>query len=155
MFTCLVGSPPISLAIWPQGAPYRARTSRKMATPSPTYTSVECSNDRLGNQAAPRFLTTIDFGTTHCSVAYLLRSDQTSNPSKIDPIVLKLDNSGNRRVPSCILFDPDGKKIAFGYEAREQFVALDHELRPQHYYFEHVKKYLQYNEVNCHLRGVY
>ena len=100
----------------------------------------------------PQFLATIDFGTTHCSVAYLLRPDLEPNltPSEVDPIVLKLDNDGNRRVPSCILFDPNGSKIAFGQEAREQYSALDHEERPLYHYFEHVKKNLQHDEVTIY-----
>ena len=106
------------------------------------------TSDTRGNGAVPRFLTTIDFGTTHCSVAYLLRPDMAANPSEVDPIVLELDNTGNKRVASCILFDPNGKKIAFGNEAREQFVALNREKRPQHHYFEHVKQHLQHKEVN-------
>ena len=103
--------------------------------------------DRKVYRTTPQFITTIDFGTTHCSVAYLLRPDLESNPSEVDPTVLTLDNAGNKRVPSCILFDPSGNKIAFGYEAREQFAALDHEERPQYYYFEHVKKNLQHDKV--------
>ena len=95
----------------------------------------------------PRFIITIDFGTTHCSVAYLLRPDLAEKPSEVNPIVLKLDNAGNRRIPSCILFDPDGNKIAFGQEAREQFAALKSELKPQYHYFEHVKKNLQHEKV--------
>ena len=98
-------------------------------------------------RTTPKYLATIDFGTTHCSVAYLLRPDMATNPSEVDPTVLKLDNAGNKRVPSCILFDSNGKKVAFGHEAREQFAALNHELRHQHHYFEHVKKNLQYEKV--------
>ena len=98
-------------------------------------------------QTTPRFLATIDFGTTHCSVAYLLRPDKKPNPSEFDPTLLTLDEDGNRRVPSYILFDASGKKIAFGKEAREQYADFDHEERPQYHYFEHVKKKLQHNEV--------
>ena len=113
-----------------------------------TDTPAECHKvGRKGDGYTPRFLTTIDFGTTHCSVAYLLHPDLTSNPSDVDPILLQLDNAGNKRVPSCILFDPDGNKIAFGHEAREQFVALEREERPKHHYFEHVKKRLQHEKV--------
>ena len=102
-------------------------------------------------QTTPRFLATIDFGTTHCSVAYLLRPDKKTNPSEVDPTLLTLDEDGNRRVPSYILFDAGGKKIAFGKEAREQYAEFDHEERPQYHYFEHVKKKLQHDEVhsNC------
>ena len=96
----------------------------------------------------PEFVTTIDFGTTHCSVAYLLRPDLADISSElVDSTVVKLDNNGNRRVPSCILFKPNGDKTAFGYEAREQFAALKLELRSQHHYFEHVKGHLQREKV--------
>ena len=95
----------------------------------------------------PQFVAAIDCGTTHCSVAYLLRPDLQPDPSEVDPTVLKLDYAGNKRVPTCILFDPNGKKMAFGYEARERFAALRRELRPQFHYFEHVKKHLQHKTV--------
>ena len=101
-------------------------------------------------------LATIDFGTTHCSVAYLIRPDLEPNPSEVDPTVLTLDNAGNKRIPSCILFNPNGKKIAIGYEAREMYTVLDGQQRPQHHYFEHVKKNLQHEKVtwlySVHLR---
>ena len=94
----------------------------------------------------PRFVTTIDFGTTHCSVAYLLRPDLEPILSEVDPTVLILDNAGNRRVPSCILFDSNGTKMAFGHEARERYAAQKRELKPQYHYFEHVKKHLQHEK---------
>ena len=98
-------------------------------------------------RATPRYLATIDFGTTHCSVAYLLRPDLATNPSEDDPNILKLDSQGNKRVPSCILFDMNGKMIAFGKEAREQFSSIESKKRPQYHYFEHVKKSLQHEKV--------
>lgn len=120
-----------------------------------TQTSNGCSKaDRKGYtdldskfRSTPCFLATIDFGTTHCSVAYLLRPDQAFNPSEIDPPLLKLDDAGNKRVPSCILFDMKGKKVAFGYEARDRFATLDHQTRPKFHYFEHVKRQLQHEKV--------
>ena len=121
-----------------------------MATNS-TQSSKSCSKvdrkDYMDCEPTPQFVVTIDFGTTHCSVAYLLRPDLEPIPSEVVPTVLKLDNDGNRRVPSCILFDPNGKKIAFGPEARDKYVALNRKLRPCYYYFEHVKKDLQQEEV--------
>ena len=100
-------------------------------------------------RTTPQFVATIDFGTTYCSVAYFLRPDLAPNPSEVDPTVLTLDiNDDKRRVPSCILFDPSGRKIAFGYEARDQYADLDHEERPKYHYFEHVKKGLQDKKVN-------
>ena len=99
----------------------------------------------------PRFLATIDFGTTHCSVVYLLRPDLEPHltPSEVNPFELKLDNDGNRRVPCCILFDSNGSKVAFGHEAREQYADLDREERPLYHYFEHVKKNLQHDKVTA------
>ena len=98
-------------------------------------------------QTTPPYLAAIDFGTTHCSVAYLIRPDKQPNPSEVDPTVLTLDEDGNRRIPSYILFDEGGNKIAFGQEAREEYAALDHEERSLYHYFEHVKKKLQHDEV--------
>ena len=95
----------------------------------------------------PKFVATIDFGTTHCSVAYLIRPDLEPNPSEVDPTVLTLDNAGNKRAPSCILFDSSGNKIAFGYEARELYASYKQELRPHFHYFEHVKKHLKHKTV--------
>ena len=97
-------------------------------------------------RAKPRFIATIDFGTTHCSVAYLNRPDLASKPSEVDPTLLSLDEQGNKRVPSCLLFDMNGKKVAFGYEAREHFTTLKSR-RFEHYYFEHVKRRLQQEKV--------
>ena len=98
-------------------------------------------------RATPRYLATIDFGTTHCSVAYLLRPDSAANPGEVDPIILKLDKDGNKRVPSCILFDMNFKMTAFGYEAREEFSTIESKKRSQYHYFEHVKKSLQHEKV--------
>ena len=97
-------------------------------------------------RAKPRFIATIDFGTTHCSVAYLNRPDLAPKPSEVDPILLSLDEQGNKRVPSCILFDMNGERVAFGYEAREHFTTLKSK-RVEHYYFEHVKRLLQQEKV--------
>ena len=117
-----------------------------------TRPSIECS--KAGRKSCvdlrkttPQFLTTIDFGTTHCSVAYLLRPDLEPRPSEVDPTILKLGNSGKRRIPSYILFDNNGKKVAFGHEARDRYAALKQELKPQYHYFEHVKKHLQHEKV--------
>ena len=113
--------------------------------------SDECTKvDRKEFRNTPRFLATIDFGTTNCSVAYLIRPDLARNPSEADPNVLKLDNSGNRRVPSCILFDSSGEKLAFGHEARDRFTAVEHKLKPKYHYFEHVKKHLQHEQVTIY-----
>lgn len=121
-----------------------------------TFTSNGCAKAKRKHYAdleskfrsSPRYLATIDFGTTHCSVAYLLHSDKAPNPSEVNPTLLKLDDAGNRRVPSCILFDQNGNKMVVGDAARERFAAIDHKLRPEYFYFEHVKRFLQHEKVD-------
>lgn len=103
-------------------------------------------------RTTPRFIATIDFGTTHCSIAYLLRPDEAIDLSEADPTLLSLDEALNKRVPSCILFNPNGNRIAFGYEAREQFRHLNHKMRPKYHYFEHVKRQLQHDKVQIIMR---
>ena len=119
-----------------------------MATPP----SNECS--KAGRKSSvdfrettPQFLTTIDFGTTHCSVAYLLPPNLEPTPSEVDPTILELDDSGERRIPVYILFDNNGRKVAFGHEARDRYAALKAEIKPRYHYFEQVKKHLQHEKV--------
>ena len=102
----------------------------------------------IGFRSTPKFLATIDFGTTHCSVAYIVNAHVHDNPSEMDPIILMLDVVGRHRVPSCILFDPNGKKVAFGFKARTIYCGMDHEERPNYTYFEHIKRHLQREEVH-------
>ena len=96
----------------------------------------------------PINIATIDFGTTHCSVTYQLNVDKLANGGE-KPEILTLDDKGDRnvRVPSCILFDQSGHRVAFGYQAREQYYAMDHVLRPEFIYFEHVKMKLHHEKV--------
>lgn len=74
----------------------------------------------------PEKLATIDFGTTHCSVTYLLGSDllESDSLSELVPTKLVLDRAGNKRVPSCILFDHNGEFMYFGFEARRSHKLL-------------------------------
>ena len=91
-------------------------------------------------RTTPRSVATIDFGTTHCSLSYFYLNSS-------DVHLLQLDEAKNKRVPSCILFDKNGETVAFGYEARKHFLAVDPQQRPQFYYFQHVKKQLQHEKV--------
>ena len=118
-----------------------------------TYTSNGCRKAaRKGYaysnfRAKPSYVATVDFGTTHCSVAYFHYPDGVS-ANKVDPTLLQFgDKSGNVREPSCILFDMNGNRVAFGSEARGQYTDLDSELKLQFHYFEHVKMELQHEQV--------
>ena len=84
----------------------------------------------------------IDFGTTNCSVAY---TTAWSRPEE-GPWRLPL-NTRYYRVPTAILFKPDGSIDSFGYDARVQYLNLDDEERLEYAYFEQIKMNLQHDEV--------
>ena len=52
------------------------------------------------------------------------------------------------RVPTAILFRPDGSIDSFGYEARTQYLYLDDVERLEYAYFEQMKMNLQHDEVS-------
>ena len=93
-----------------------------------------------GFRATPSAVATIDFGTTHCSAAFLTLTDEDTESSLTEPILLTLDDQGRKRVPSCILFDSSGVTIAFGYQARSEYAGLGRDQRPHYAFFDHVKK---------------
>ncbi len=99
-------------------------------------------------RSIPNSVITIDFGTTHCSVSYLTSVKACPNPAEVEPVLLKLDNEGRKRVPSCILFDQFGSWNSFGYQARDQYAKLAKAVRPACAFFEHVKKEIQRKEVS-------
>ena len=88
----------------------------------------------------------IDFGTTNCSVAY---TTVGSGPEE-DPRRLPL-NSTHCRVPTAILFKPDGTIDSFGNEARAEYLNLDDEERLKYAFFEQIKMNLQHDEVYIHI----
>ena len=83
----------------------------------------------------------IDFGTINCSVAYTIVGSRNEIP-----VILAL-NQTYYRVPTAILFKPDGSIDSFGYEARAEYLDLDDEERLEYTYFEQIKMSLQYNKV--------
>jgi len=95
----------------------------------------------------PEFcVATIDYGTTHCSVDYTLYPGDSSKEKRI---LIRLDEFKDVvRVPNCILFNHYGKKLAFGYQAREKYARLSDEQRKKFFYFEHVKKTFQHKVCN-------
>lgn len=85
-------------------------------------------------------IASIDFGTTHCSVAYCMAGSNSV-------CLLPLDTYGNFRVPSSILMDSDFNIIAFGHHARKAYSALPTGDKKTHYYFKELKMQLQHDEV--------
>ncbi len=99
-------------------------------------------------RSRPDSIVTIDFGTTHCSLTYLTSIEAIQNPSAIEPVLLKLDTQGRKRVPSSILFDQFGDRKSFGYPARDQYAKMLNPLRPSVAFFEHIKKDIQRKNVS-------
>ena len=85
----------------------------------------------------------IEFGTTNCSVAYTT----VGNGPEEGPQRLPL-NRTHYRVPTAILFKPDGSIDSFGYDARAQYLNLVNKERLEYAYFEQIKMTLQHDEVS-------
>ena len=95
-----------------------------------------------GFRVPSRNIAAIDFGTTNCSVAYTtVGSGPDEGPRRL-PL-----NSTHCRVPTAILFKPDGTIDSFGYDARKEYLNLDDEDRLDYAYFEQIKMDLQHDEV--------
>ena len=91
----------------------------------------------------------IDFGTINCSVAYTIAGNRNAIP-----VILAL-NQTYYRVPTAILFKPDGSVDSFGYEVRAEYLDLDDEERLEYTYFEQIKMNLQQSKVVLDRLGVY
>ena len=86
----------------------------------------------------------IDFGTTNCSVAYTTVGSGTEEGPRLLPL-----NSTYYRVPTAILFKPDGSIDSFGYDAHAEYLNLENEDRLDYAYFEQIKMNLQHDKVQC------
>lgn len=98
--------------------------------------------DASGCRQPSRSIAAIDFGTTNCSVAYILPGEM---PEK-GPNMLSFESSLTR-VPTAILFEA-GVVKAFGVTARESYRMLEDEVRPKCAYFDQIKMDLQHDEVS-------
>ena len=122
-----------------------------MATPkvgSTRKTSNGCKVAKRVSREQARFrepsdnIAAIDFGTTNCSLAYV-----TVGHSEGGPVRLPL-NTTFYRVPTAVLFTPDGTVVSFGYDGRQEYMNLDDDERLQYAYFEQIKMDLQHDEVS-------
>ena len=84
----------------------------------------------------------IDFGTTNCSVAYTTVGCGTEEGPWLLPL-----NTSYYRVPTVILFKPDGSIDSFGHDARIGYSNLGNEDKLKYAYFEQVKMNLQHDKV--------
>ena len=86
----------------------------------------------------------IDFGTANCSLEYVVGGSSAS--SEEGPVRLIL-NTTFYRVPTAILFNPDGSINSFGYNGQQEYMNLDDDECLQYAYFEQIKMNLQHDEV--------
>ena len=84
----------------------------------------------------------IDFGTTNCSLAYTSGGSGLDEDRGLLPI-----GTTFTRVPTAILFNPDGSIDSFGHHARAQYLNLDDSERLEYVYFEQIKMNLQHDKV--------
>lgn len=82
----------------------------------------------------------IDFGTTNCSLAYIIGSDSG------EPELLNI-NGTERRVPTAVLFDEYGVVESLGKIARDGCRNLRGKQLLSWAYFEQIKMELQRDEV--------
>ena len=99
----------------------------------------------VGYFVPPTYIAAIDFGTTNCSVAYILPGEMGEQ----GPIMLPFDGT-IYRVPTAVLFNREGKVEAFGVTARKSYRSLDGDERLECAYFEQIKMNLQHEEVRAH-----
>ena len=93
----------------------------------------------------PRNVAAIDFGTTNCSLAYIIAGRSESSAPK-NPNLLSF-NGVFYRVPTAVLFGKDGVVAHFGENAREVYCNQDEEEQLECAYFEQIKMNLQQDEV--------
>ena len=92
----------------------------------------------------------IDFGTTNCSVAYVTQSDGVTSRNLGEGSQRLPLNRTFYRVPTAILFTPDGAVSAFGHDARAEYLNVADGDRSRWAYFEQIKMDLQHEEVCTH-----
>lgn len=81
----------------------------------------------------------IDFGTTNCSVAYILPGEDT-NPNML------CFHGSTYRVPTAILFNDKGAVKSFGLDAFKDYCDLEDDKLMEYAYFERIKMNL-HNKV--------
>ena len=88
---------------------------------------------KCDSRRSSRNIAAIDFGTKNCSVVYITTDGVREGPQRL-PL-----NTACYRVPTAILFKPDGTIDSFGYEAHAEYLNLNDEERLEFAYFERIK----------------
>ena len=132
-------------------------TSKIVETPASTVTTPQISQpfvspngctvarrvprDEAGCPPPSNCIAAIDFGTSNCSVAYILPGE---SPEK-GPNILAFQSL--RHVPTAVLFSKDGIVRLMGDVARKMYRTLTAEEMDKQAYFEQIKMNLQHDEV--------
>lgn len=105
------------------------------------------SEEREG-PPAPEFqiVAAIDFGTTFSGYAYSFASDKETihvnrNWGQTQGFLL-------HKTPTCLLLNPEGQFLAFGFEAVSRYNELGDDEAASHYYFDRFKMNLYDNKVS-------
>ena len=100
-----------------------------------------------GFRPAPEYVAAIDFGTTHCSVAYTLKGIKD---------ILEFPLNGHHvRVPNAILIDRETNTVvAFGYSAQSRFSQLRYRSQKSYIFFERMKMILHRTPVSLFVRSI-
>ena len=93
---------------------------------------------------ASKNIASIDFGTKNCSLAYITVSDKLEITRGIPKLPL---NGTYLRVPTAILFNPQGRVESFGHDARMLYGNLEDSEREEYVYFEEIKMNLHQDQV--------
>ena len=109
----------------------------------------------LSHAESGKNIAAIDFGTTHCSLAYTTETNDSTVSLKLNEIFA--------RVPTAILLVKEGEEIvggekfgvrckvhAFGRDAQTQYQRIRADDRSKYIYFEKMKMFLQHDKV-CRL----
>ena len=119
----------------------KPQISRPFASPNGCTVARRVSRDEAGCPPPSNCIAAIDFGTSNCSVAYILPGE---SPEK-GPNILAFQSL--RHVPTAVLFSKDGIVRLMGDVARKMYRTLTAEEMDKQAYFEQIKMNLQHDEV--------
>lgn len=119
-------------------------SSKPVKDPNGTTRALKIPREKSRLQRNSKNIVAIDFGTKNCSVAYITENDKLEITKGIPKLPL---NGSYLRVPTAILFTPEGKVESFGHDARTLYLNLDDSDRELYVYFEEIKMNLHKDQV--------
>ena len=91
----------------------------------------------------------IDFGTTYSGFAFAFKQQGGEGGIHMNRDWGNDQGCSTPKTPTCLLLKPNGEFHSFGYEARENYAALEGDDVRQYYYFERFKMTLHGSSVRC------